>query len=64
MGMFTAVAENPEDTESILFGMSISEINDGSAVVVMDVAVSGGTTDGTGLLFRLKLSHVGLKEFF
>ena len=40
------------------------EINDRSAVVVVDMAVSGAPTDGTGLRFRLKMLHVGIKKKF
>ena len=64
VGMTAAVAENPHDAEFLPHGMPISEINDGSAVIVMDMAVSGGTTNGAGLFFWLKLSHVGLEEIF
>ena len=49
MGMFTAITENSKNTEIIFFQMSISEIDHGSAVIGMNVSVSGGTTDGTGL---------------
>ena len=62
MSMLAAITENPHDTELIPFRMPISKIDDGSAIIVMDVAVSGGTTDGAGLFFRLKLSHVGLEK--
>ncbi len=64
VGMIAAVTEDPHDAEFILFRMSVSEINDRPAVIIMDVTVSGGPTDGAGLLSGLKLSHVGLKEIF
>ena len=64
VGMIAAGTEDPHDAEFILFRMSVSEINDRPAVIIMDVTVSGGTTDGAGFLPGLKLSHVGLKEIF
>ena len=64
VGMIAAVTEDPHDAEFILFRMSVSEINDRPAVIIMDVTVSGGTTDGAGLQFRLKLIHVSFKEIF
>ena len=62
--MIAAVTEDPHDAERILHRMAVSEINDGPAVIIMDVTVPGGTTDRAGLLLWLKLSHVGLKEIF
>lgn len=62
--MIAAVTVNPHDAELIFHRMSVSEINDGSAVIIVDVTVSGGSTDGAGLLLWLKLSHVSLKEIF
>ena len=62
--MIAAVTEDPHDAEFILFRMSVSEINDRPAVIIMDVTVSGGTTDRAGLQFRLKLIHVSFKEIF
>lgn len=64
MGMITAVTEDPEDTQVILFVLPCPEINDGTPVVVMYVAVSGASTDGTGLQLRLKMIHVGIKKRF
>ncbi len=40
------------------------KVNDGTPVVVMDMAISGAVTDGTGLQFRAELSHKGVKEKF
>ena len=39
-------------------------VNDGSAVIIVDMAVSGAPTYRTGLQFRLKQFHVGVKKRF
>ena len=62
--MVTAVTEDPEDAEIRFLLCAGAEVNDGSAVVAMDVAVSGTPADGTGLQFRPKQSHVGIEERF
>ena len=62
--MATTVTEDPEDAEIRFFLSAGLEVDDGSAVVVMDVAVSGASADGTGLQFRPKQRHVGLKKRF
>ena len=64
MCMVTAVTEDPEDAEIRFFLSAGLEVDDGSAVVVVDVAVSGASADGTGLKFGLKFSHVGIKKRF
>ena len=64
MDVIAAVTEDPHDAEFILFKTSVSEINDGPAVIIVNVTVLGGTTDETGLPLRLKLYHVGFKEIF
>ena len=64
MGMLTAVTENPHHTKVGLFSLACLEINDGAAIVVVDVTVTGASTDGTGLKVGLKLSHVGIKKRF
>lgn len=64
MCMVTAVTEDPEDAEIRFLFCAGDEIYNGSAVVVMDVAVSGAPADGTGLKFGLKFSHVGIKKRF
>lgn len=38
------------------------KVDDGAAVVIMDMAVTGTPTGGTGLQFRPKQSHVGIKQ--
>ena len=48
MDMFTTVTENPENTKVILLRIAGNEINDGSTIVIMNVAVAGGTANGTG----------------
>ncbi len=64
VGMLTAVTENPHHTEVGLFSFTGLEVNDGAAIVVMDVTVTGASADRTGLKFGLKLSHVGIKKRF
>ena len=64
MCMVTAVTEDPEDAELRFFLCAGSKVDDGSAVVVMDVAVSFASTGGTGLQMGLKFSHVGIKQRF
>lgn len=64
MGMLTAVAEYAHDAE-ILFLLSVGqEVNDGSAIIIVDVTVSGTSTDGTCFQLGLKLLHVGVKKRF
>ena len=43
---------------------AVPEVDDGAAIVIVDVTVTGASTDGTGLKFGLKLSHVGIKKRF
>ncbi len=64
MGMFTAVAKYTHDAEIFFLLPAGSEVDDGSAIITMDVAVSDTPTDGTGFQFRLKLLHVGVKKRF
>ena len=64
MCMVTAVTEDSEHTKIRFLLCAGPKVDDGSAVVVMDVAVSGASADGTGLKFGLKFSHVGIKKRF
>ena len=64
MCMVTAVTEDPEDAEIRFFLCAGSKVDDGSAVVVMDVAVSGAPADGTGLQTGLEQRHIGIKKKF
>ena len=64
MGMPAAVTEYPENAEIRFFLPAGFEINDGSAVVVVDVTVTRAPTDGTGLQFGLEPLHVGVKKRF
>ena len=64
MCMAAAVTEDPEDAEIRFFLCAGPKVDDGSAVVVMDVAVSGAPADGTGLQTGLKPRHVGIKKRF
>ena len=64
MCMVTAVTEDPEDAEIRFFLSAGLEVDDGSAVVVMDVAVSGAPADGTGLQTGLEQRHKEIKKRF
>ena len=64
MCMVAAVTEDPEHTKIRFLLCAGPKVDDGSAIVVMDVAVSGTPADGTGLKFGLKFSHVGIKKRF
>ena len=64
MGMFTAVTEYTHDAEILFLLSAGSKVNDRSAIVIVDMAVSGASTDGTGLQLGLKLLHVGVKKRF
>ena len=64
MCMVTAVTEDPEDAEIRFLFCAGDEIYNGSAVVVMDVAVSGAPADGTGLQTGLEQRHIGIKKRF
>lgn len=64
MRMAAAVTEDPEHTEIRFLLCAGLEVNDRSAVVIMDMAVSGAPTDGAGLQFRPKQSHVGIEQRF
>ena len=64
MGMLTAVTENPHHTKVGLLTFTGLEVNDGAAIVVMDVTVTGASTDGTGFQVGLKPGHVGIKKRF
>ena len=64
VGMLAAVAENPHHTDVGLFPFTCLEVDDGAAIVVVDVTVPGASADGTGLKKWLKLSHVGIKKRF
>ena len=43
---------------------TVLKVDDGATIVVVDVTVTGASTDGTGLKVGLKLSHVGIKKRF
>ena len=64
MCMVTAVTEDSEHTKIRFLLCAGPKVDDGSAVVVMDVAVSGTPADGTGLQTGLKPRHVGIKKRF
>lgn len=64
MGMLTAVTEYTHDAEILHLLSSGFKVNDGSAVIIVDMAVSSASTDGTGLQSGLKLLHVGVKKRF
>ena len=64
MGVFTAVAEYAHDAEILFLLSARQEVNDGSAIIIVDVTVSGTSTDGTCFQLGLKLLHVGVEERF
>ena len=64
MGVFTAVTEYAHDAEILFLFSARQEVNDGSAIIIVDVAVSGTSTDGTCFQLGLKLLHVGVKKRF
>ncbi len=64
MSMFTAVTEYTHNAEILFLFPAGSKVNDGSAIVVMDMTVSGAATDGTCFQTGLKLLHVGVKKRF
>ena len=64
MGMFTAFAEYTRDAEMLFLLSARQEVNDGSAIIIVDMAVSGTSTDRTCLQLGLKMLHVGVKEKF
>lgn len=64
MSVLAAVTEYPENAQIRSFPSAILKINNGSAIVIMDVTVSGTSAYGTGFPFRLKLLHVGVKKRF
>lgn len=64
MGMLTAVTEYTHDAEILFLLLTVLKVDDGSAVVIVDVTVPGTTADGTGLQFWLKPCHEGVKNRF
>lgn len=62
VGVLTAVTHNPHHAETGFLLSAEDKVDDGAAVVIMDMAVTGTPTDGTGLQFRPKQSHVGNKQ--
>lgn len=64
VGMLAAVTENAHHTKVGLFPFTCMEVDNGATIVVVDVTVTGASTEGTGLKARLKISHVGIKKRF
>lgn len=64
MGMFTAFAEYTQDAEMLFVLFAGQKVNDGSVIIIVNVAVSGTSTDRTSFQLRLKLLHIGVKEKF
>ena len=58
------LSQKTRNTEVGLFAFAGLEVDDGAAIVVVDVTVTGASADGTGLKVWLKLSHVGIKKRF
>lgn len=57
MGMPTATADNPADTDRVINWSSGDKVNEIPAIGVMGVAGVGGTTIRAGFLLREKTSH-------
>lgn len=64
MRVLAAVTEDSENAEICDSPLPGIKVNDGTSVVVMDMAISGAVADGTGLQFRAELCHKGVKEKF
>ena len=64
VGMATAFTEYAHDTEILLLLSAGLEVDDGSAVIIVDMAVPGTPADGAGLQMWLELLHVGVKKRF
>ena len=64
MGVPAAVTDQPEDHDFLYDGLPMDKIDDAAAVVSMDMAVAGGTTDGAGFLPGAERIHVGLEQSF
>ena len=64
VGVLTAVAEDAHYAETVVGPDSGAEVNQGAVIVVVDVAVTGASTDGAGLKTGLKFIHVGVKQRF
>lgn len=62
MGMLTAVAIDPENAEVIFRRRTLTKVDYMAPIVVMDTAVSLGTTDRAGLQFGAKANHEGIKD--
>ena len=57
MGMATASADNPADTDGMINRSSGDKVNEIPVIGGMGVAGVGGTTIRAGFLFREKTSH-------
>ena len=64
VGVLTAVAEDAHYAETVVGPDSGAEVNQGAVIVVVDVAVTGASTEGTGFEMGLKFRHVGIKKRF
>ena len=64
MSVLAAVTEDSENAEICDIPLPGIKVNDGTPVVVMDMAIPGAVADGTGLQFRAELCHKGVKEKF
>jgi len=62
--VLTAVAEDAHYAETVVGPDSGAEVNQGAVIVVVDVAVTGASTEGTGFEMGLKFRHVGIKKRF
>lgn len=64
MRVFTTVAHDSCDAEIISRSVITLEIDELAAVIIMNMAVTAASTDGTGFQSGLKCSHEGIKNRF
>ena len=64
MGRSTAVAGAAKDSDLMPDTFSTNEVNQISFIVTVDMEITGGTTDRTGLKFRPYKRHELFKQRF
>lgn len=64
MCVLAAVAEYAHDTKMLFVLLTQTEVNDRTVIIIVDMTVSGTSTDGTCFRFSSKLLHIGVKKRF
>ena len=64
MGRATAVAVAAKDSDLMPYTFSTDKVDQISFIVTVDMEISGGTTDRTGLKFRPYKGHELFKQRF